>query len=272
MSYAQALSGFRGVLVMAGMSPREAAPYTLHSLKTCLLAALAQLQVSFRKRGLQGHHRSAGNGCVLLYGRDDVHGALSLQHLVCDKIRNGWLPMRPQARGGQLPAAQHPIDPKVLSYKSPPAHQRFPVEALSMTEWGSVHILTLSRLWSSSVLEQKCVPEWVLCTFSSCHVSEMCTGMGFCAHFQVVTSLGMFRAEAKMCTGAGFNTCNGSGFSNQTAEESLSQGEWDIDSSSSCSTTSSGPKKSGNRALDQIEDAEEHIWGSNDIGSGPCGG
>ena len=30
-----------------------------------------------------------------------------------------------QARGGQLPAAQHPIDPKVLSVKSSPAHDRF---------------------------------------------------------------------------------------------------------------------------------------------------
>ena len=79
MTYAQALSAFRGVLVLAGMTPSEASSYTLHSLKTSLLAALAQLQVSFRKRGLQGHHRSSsGNGCVLLYGRDDVHGALNV--------------------------------------------------------------------------------------------------------------------------------------------------------------------------------------------------
>ena len=102
MSYAQALSAFRGVLVLAGMSPGEASSYTytLHSLKTCLLAALAQLQVSFRKRGLQGHHRSSsGNGCVLLYSRDDVHGALSLQHMFWEKVRGGWLPLRPQARG-----------------------------------------------------------------------------------------------------------------------------------------------------------------------------
>ena len=132
MSYAQALSAFRGVLVLAGMSPGEASSYTLHSLKTCLLAALAQLQVSFRKRGLQGHHRSSsGNGCVLLYSRDDVHGALSLQHMFWEKVRGGWLPLRPQARGGQLPAEQLAIDPQVVTYQSSPAHHRFPVEALA---------------------------------------------------------------------------------------------------------------------------------------------
>ena len=131
MSYAQALSAFRGALVAAGMSPSEASNYTLHSLKTTLLAALAQLQVSFKKRGLQGHHRDSANGCVLLYSRDDVHGALSLQQMFWEKVRAGWLPLTPQARGGLHPARQLPIEPQVLSFRTSPAHIRFPVEDIS---------------------------------------------------------------------------------------------------------------------------------------------
>ncbi|CAE7283108.1 unnamed protein product, partial [Symbiodinium microadriaticum] len=125
MSYAQALSAFRGA------PPHEAGNYTLHSLKTSLLASLAQLQVSFKKRGLQGHHRSSANGCVLLYSRDDVHGALSLQQMFWDKVRSGWLPLTPQARGGLHPAKQLPIEPPVLPFQTSPAHSRFPVEDIS---------------------------------------------------------------------------------------------------------------------------------------------
>ncbi|CAE7685123.1 unnamed protein product [Symbiodinium necroappetens] len=131
MSYAQALSAFRGALVAAGLSPQEAGNYTLHSLKTTLLASLAQLQVSFKKRGLQGHHRSSTNGCVLLYSRDDVHGALSLQQMFWDKVRSGWLPLTPQARGGLHPAKQTMIEPQVFSFHTSPAHLRFPVEDIS---------------------------------------------------------------------------------------------------------------------------------------------
>ena len=131
MSYAQALSAFRGALVSAGLSPQEASNYTLHSLKTSLLASLAQLQVSFKKRGLQGHHRSSANGCVLLYSRDDVHGALSLQQMFWDKVRSGWLPLSPQARGGLHPSQQVPIEPQVLAFHASPAHSRFPVEDIS---------------------------------------------------------------------------------------------------------------------------------------------
>ena len=131
MSYAQALSAFRGALVAAGLSPHEAGNYTLHSLKTSFLASLAQLQVSFKKRGLQGHHRSSANGCVLLYSRDDVHGALSLQQMFWDKVRSGWLPLTPQARGGLHPAKQIPIEPQVLSFQTSPAHSRFPFEDIS---------------------------------------------------------------------------------------------------------------------------------------------
>ena len=115
----------------AGLSPHEAGNYTLHSLKTSLLASLAQLQVSFKKRGLQGHHRSSANGCVLLYSRDDVHGALSLQQMFWDKVRSGWLPLTPQARGGLHPAKQIPIEPAVLSFHTSPAHSRFPVEDIA---------------------------------------------------------------------------------------------------------------------------------------------
>ena len=70
-------------------------------------AALAQLQVSCRKRGLQGHHRSASHGCVLLYSRDDVHGALSLQKLFWEKVRSGWLPLPPVAL--ERPASPSPL-------------------------------------------------------------------------------------------------------------------------------------------------------------------
>ncbi|CAE7636236.1 unnamed protein product, partial [Symbiodinium necroappetens] len=129
MSYAQALSAFRGALVAAGLSPHEAGNYTLHSLKTSLLASLAQLQVSFKKRGLQGHHRSSSNGCVLLYSRDDVHGALSLQQMFWDKVRSGWLPLTPQARGGLHPAKQMMIDISALPIAAQVAPPAPPVPA-----------------------------------------------------------------------------------------------------------------------------------------------
>ena len=171
MSYAQALSAFRGVLVLAGMSPGEASSYTLHSLKTCLLAALAQLQVSFRKRGLQGHHRSSsGNGCVLLYSRDDVHGVLSLQHMFWEKVRGGWLPLRPQARGGQLPAEQLPIHPMVVTYQSSPAHHRFPVEALAFLS--SPMPSPAAQPGSSSALAESEDAESDIDSSSSCSTSS----------------------------------------------------------------------------------------------------
>ena len=85
------------------------------------------------QKGLQGHHRSSsGKRFAFCYtAENDVHGALSLQHMFWEKVRGGWLPLRPQARGGQLPAEQLAIDPQVVTYQSSPAHHRFPVEALA---------------------------------------------------------------------------------------------------------------------------------------------
>ena len=71
-----------------------------HSCKTTLLCWSQQLQVPLEQRQLQGHHRSAVNGSVALYSRNDTLPALMLQCTVAQRIAEGFRPLRPMLRGG----------------------------------------------------------------------------------------------------------------------------------------------------------------------------
>ena len=71
-----------------------------HSCKTTLLFWSQQLQLPLEQRQLQGHHRSAANGSVALYSRNDTLPALMLQCTVAQRIAEGFRPLRPMLRGG----------------------------------------------------------------------------------------------------------------------------------------------------------------------------
>ena len=86
------------------VSPAEAQAFTLHSLKVCLLSASAQLRLPEEARRLQGHHKLTS---VQLYSRDDTIQSLWLQRQVALRVKAGWRPPRPQARGSQ----PHTIEP-----------------------------------------------------------------------------------------------------------------------------------------------------------------
>ena len=70
------------------------------SCKTTLLCWSQQLQLPLEQRQLQGHHRSAVNGSVALYSRNDTLPALTLQCTVAQRIAEGFRPLRPMLRGG----------------------------------------------------------------------------------------------------------------------------------------------------------------------------
>lgn len=111
-----------------------------HSCKTTLLCWSQQLQLSLEQRQLQGHHRSAVNGSVALYSRNDTLPALMLQCTVAQRIAEGFRPLRPMLRGGspslpdfsiQLPSWKplaFQVEPKSDVQESVPAPPPEPVE------------------------------------------------------------------------------------------------------------------------------------------------
>ena len=108
LQYHQALTMLRWAVQTpwqsALVSPAEAQAFTLHSLKVCLLSASAQLRLPEEARRLQGHHKLTS---VQLYSRDDTIQSLWLQRQVARRVKAGWRPPRPQARGSQ----PHTIEP-----------------------------------------------------------------------------------------------------------------------------------------------------------------
>ena len=108
LQYHQALTMLRWAVQTpwqsALVSPAEAQAFTLHSLKVCLLSASAQLRLPEEARRLQGHHKLTS---VQLYSRDDTIQSLWLQRQVALRVKAGWRPPRPQARGSQ----PHTIEP-----------------------------------------------------------------------------------------------------------------------------------------------------------------
>ena len=78
--------------------------------------------------------------------------------------------MRPQARGGQLPAEQLTIHPRVVTYQSSPAHHRFPVEALAFLS--SPMPSPAAQPSSSSALAESKAAESDIDSSSSCSTSS----------------------------------------------------------------------------------------------------
>ena len=82
-----------------GLLPGEARQLTLHSMKSTLLAAAAQLRLAKEIRLAQGHHRDSAR----LYSRNDTFDSLDAQHRLATAMSTGWRPNRSVARGGQAP-------------------------------------------------------------------------------------------------------------------------------------------------------------------------
>jgi len=107
MSYAEGLYFLRRFLSLpwnqkplsVGASPSS---YTIHGLKSTLISWATQLDLSDDHKRLQGKHQ-ARNSSTRLYSRDDVHGAIKLQHSIIQAIHGGWRPVTPLSRGGQIP-------------------------------------------------------------------------------------------------------------------------------------------------------------------------
>ena len=163
-SYAQVLGWFRYLLVhKGGLSPEQAALYTLHSLKTTGLSWALQLEVPEPYKKAWGHHRgNSGERMVSLYGRDDVLPALRAQWRVLSCVREGWVPLTPQGRGGSLPAKEGPPQP------APPAPCQPPpgVGAWKMCAKGDSDTDTESETSSSSLSssdEESCDDAASLC-------------------------------------------------------------------------------------------------------------
>ena len=104
MSFFQALSFLRWALQTPWLPPgsaqvtqTEALAFTLHSLKTCLLSASAQLRLPEDSRRLQGHHKLSS---AQLYSRDDTIEALWLQKTALNRCTR-WLeaPATASSRG-----------------------------------------------------------------------------------------------------------------------------------------------------------------------------
>ena len=89
----------------SGLLPGEARQLTLHSMKSTLLAAAAQLRLAKEIRLAQGHHRDSAR----LYSRNDTFDSLDAQHRLATAMSTGWRPNRSVARGGQAPIPEPPF-------------------------------------------------------------------------------------------------------------------------------------------------------------------
>ena len=107
-SYAQTLLRLRQLLEMSGLPASQWCAYTLHSMKSTFLSWMAQLEIPLTSRFLQGHHQVPGS--AQLYSRDDIWPALRAQLLLWKAIHSGFMPMRPQHRGGQVPVQEPRFD------------------------------------------------------------------------------------------------------------------------------------------------------------------
>ena len=87
------------------LTSTEALSLALHSLKSCLLAAAAQLELRKEHRLQQGHHRDS----AALYSRDDTIASLRIQRQIRTALWEHWRPQRSQARGGQSPVPEPPF-------------------------------------------------------------------------------------------------------------------------------------------------------------------
>ena len=122
-SYSQALLCLRYMAQQAGLTAEEALSLTLHSMKSTLLAAGAQLHFAEQSRLAQGHHRDS----LRLYSRNDTLEALRLQKELTAQLAGGWRPQRSMARGGAAPVPE----PHFRVPPVPPPHLLAPSDLLS---------------------------------------------------------------------------------------------------------------------------------------------
>ena len=71
----------------------------MHSMKTTMLAAAAQLALPREDRLAQGHHRDSAR----LYSRNDTYDSLRVQRRLATQLAHGWRPNCSMARGGGAP-------------------------------------------------------------------------------------------------------------------------------------------------------------------------
>ena len=109
MLYYKAASILRHVAKQPFMSPpytnSEVSTITVHSTKSALISAAKQLDLPVHRIAEQGHHRGKRTQGDR-YSRDDTIYQLLLQKSIICKTRQGWVPLTPQARGGQHPVPQ----------------------------------------------------------------------------------------------------------------------------------------------------------------------
>ena len=99
----------------SALSCHEARELTLHSMKSTMLAAAAQLALPREDRLAQGHHRDSAR----LYARNDTFDSLRVQRRLTTQVAYGWRPSRSMARGGRAPLPDPPFS---VSSTAPAEH------------------------------------------------------------------------------------------------------------------------------------------------------
>ena len=107
MTYAEALFYIRFYMALpwsqqgvpASLNTKS---YSVHGLKATILSWAAQANLPETDRRIHGKHRPA-QASVQLYSRDDFLGSLRVQTALIEQITNGWRPVTPLGRGGQIP-------------------------------------------------------------------------------------------------------------------------------------------------------------------------
>ena len=110
MTYAEALYYVRHYMTLPWSLQQmpmsiNASSYSIHGLKATVLSWAAQANLPESDRRLHGKHRPAQLS-VQLYSRDDILGSIRVQSALIEQITQGWRPVTPLSRGGQVPLAE----------------------------------------------------------------------------------------------------------------------------------------------------------------------
>ena len=110
MTYAEALFYIRYYMTLPWSQQSVPASlntnsYSVHGLKATILSWAAQANLPESDRRIHGKHRPA-QASVQLYSRDDILGSLRVQTALIQQIANGWRPVTPLGRGGQVPMTE----------------------------------------------------------------------------------------------------------------------------------------------------------------------
>ena len=110
MTYAEALFYIRLYLTLPWSSQGsqlsiDASSYSVHGLKATVLSWAAQANLPEEDRRVHGKHKPSQMS-VQLYSRDDILGSLRVQSALITQIAQGWRPVTPLSRGGQMPLVE----------------------------------------------------------------------------------------------------------------------------------------------------------------------